>query len=150
MNKKISLLVMLVSLLVLGLVFGSCDNGTSSDTKAPTLTRVTSITGDPSKSEPQWTAKSVFSQGEEISIKIEGTDKDTNIKKIVTTIKKDGVALTDSWNPSEDDVTIDASPFTYYIGFWTFGTAGTYSADVYAVDADENKSNTATVNFTVK
>jgi hypothetical protein len=150
MNKKRNLLVVLVILLALGLMFGSCDNGTSSNTKAPTLTRVTAVAENASNQDPQWTAKSVFSQGEEISIKIEGTDKDTNIKKIVTTIKKGGVALTESWNPDETNVTIDASPFTYYIGFWTFSDAGAYSADVYAVDAEENKSNTVTANFTVK
>jgi hypothetical protein len=37
MNKKLNLLVMLVCLLALSLVFGSCDNGTTTDMRTYTL-----------------------------------------------------------------------------------------------------------------
>jgi hypothetical protein len=144
MKKKLNFLVMLVCLLALSLVFGSCDNGNSVNGTAPELTDFIVLL-IPDVNNPQWQPQNEFTTTDKVQAGIKGTDPDKDVKKFVFTIKRsDGTVFAEK----EMDSTPKDVSFTRYFGSFIF-PAGVYTAEVYAVDSKDNKSNTLTVNVTV-
>ena len=145
MKRTIFVSGFLVCLLTLSLIFVSCNSDTKDDT-VPNLTDfITLIIAD--YKNPQWTPKTTFTTSDQIDVGIKGTDSDLNITKLVFTLKKADGTLVDTRNVP---YSIKDNPFVLFgMGGPVTLPKGNYTAEVYAVDAKNNKSNTLSKSFTV-
>jgi hypothetical protein len=140
-------------LLVFGFVVIGCDNGTTTDNgTAPTLTRV--FTGTSSDDVSPITETSTFTKGTDIHIGADVNDPDTDIVKVVYSVKKDETAVpgyTGEITSSIPFATIPGSAVTFYFSQLNAtqqtATVGTnYTVELYFVDSKGNQSETKTTN----
>jgi len=145
MKRTIFVSGLLACLLTLSLIFVSCNSDTKDDT-VPNLTDFITLTVDDAKI-GRWNPKTTFLTTDRIDVAVKGTDSDLNITKLVFTLKKADGTLVDTRNVP---YSIKDNPFVLFgMGGPVTLPKGNYTAEVYAVDAKNNKSNTLSKSFTV-
>jgi hypothetical protein len=137
-------------LLVFGLVLVSCSSGDKGT--APKVTvAITETTTDGSNTTITNNPKTSFAIGERVGMRFTITDPDKDVSGYGYTIKRDGTVTAprrefDFGQINNGSTTDTCTTATW----WSFGAAGAYTIEAYALDVKGNKSPTATANFTVK
>jgi hypothetical protein len=142
----------LIVLAVLGFVVSGCDNGSTGNGTAPTLTEVWVGTGNPSITAVN--KSSTFTKGTDIYVGVDVGDPDKDIVKVGFSIKKDGTAVPDFTNEASCFIpvaTYTGRAFAFMFSQLESGqqsaTVGTgYTCEVYVIDAKGNKSETKVSN----
>jgi hypothetical protein len=144
MNKKLNLLVMLVSLLVLSLVFIGClTTGSGNPGTAPGLTDFITLNEENSVNQ-QWIPQTSFAANEGIQVAVRGYDLEGGPQRLVLSAKRQDGSDAGKW-----ELKISGKEFRQFWGAFDF-SPGDYTFEIYAVDAKGNQSNTLSAAFTVK
>ena len=141
--KRYSVLAMLTLVLVFGLAFVGCDNGTTKEVPNITEFYPRTLSG-------QTTPTTSFTTDQEILFTAWYTSPYQDLARFVVYIKKGGVTQ-DSWDMVKNEYwgnkTNIATIFTF--GGWKL-SAGSYTAELYAEDVKGNRSKTVKTSFTVR
>jgi hypothetical protein len=147
MKGKFSLGLIAI-MVIMGMALIGCDNGTTDNGTAPTLTEV--IVASSSTDAVGWTSANTFTKGDIIYIGIDCADPDLDIVKFDFFVMYGGNAV------ATDNDVAGVIPLATYKGYfcitdtndarWQSAPAGQYAIKITLIDAKGNRSASITSN----
>ena len=137
-----------VAVLALVLVFGLASVGCGGPDESPQLTEIYVVTRADMDAGNYYNYASTIGASEGFFIRYVGRNLYEDIVRIVITVKR-GATVVNFWDWPFTNPIPKGGNFLTNAGIFKIGSAGSYTIEVYVVDAKGNKSNTRTVTLTV-
>ena len=144
--KKISALAVLAFMLVFGLALAGCK---SEPDESPELTEIHVITESDMDSGNFFNYATTITAREYYYLRYEGHNPNADLTRYRIVLKQGATVLRDDERAFQT-IQPKSQNFMFNTGSYMIADSGTYTIEVYVVDANGNKSNTVSVPLTVR